>query len=119
MSTKNGAKAKSEQLTGEPRDNAADTRETLDGTVTAIADKAGATTRTRDTVQHVSTEAHEGGRQVGGTVRNHPARWASVGAGAVAATAATVGALKWRQARRAPRSRAERIWRGMTKRFGR
>jgi ElaB/YqjD/DUF883 family membrane-anchored ribosome-binding protein len=121
MSTKNGGKIGTDNLVGDLRDDVAETRESLD-TVGDLTQKADAKTRTRDAVQHVATQARDGGQQaaeqVNDSVRRHPARWASIGAGVVA-VAATVGALRWRQARHTPRGRTERLWHGVTKRFGR
>jgi hypothetical protein len=121
VSTKNGAKIGTDNLVGDLREDIAETRGALAGTADGLAGKVDGKARTRDAVQRVATQARDGGQQaadeVGESVRRHPARWASIGAGLVAAAAA-VGALRWRQARRTPRRRAERTWRTVAKRFG-
>jgi ElaB/YqjD/DUF883 family membrane-anchored ribosome-binding protein len=118
MSAKNGTKLGTDNLVGGLRDDVAETRDALGDTVTDLAQKADVKTRTRETVQDLAAQTREGSEQAVESVRRHPARWASIGVGAVAAAAA-VGALKWRQARRTPRGRVERAWRGLTDRFGR
>jgi hypothetical protein len=122
MSSKNGTKIGTDNLVGDLRGDVAETREALGDTAEAFAEKADATARTTDTVRDVAAQTRDEGRQaveqVSGSVRRHPAWWVSIGAGLVAA-AATVGALRRRQARRTPKGRAARVWRGVTDRVGR
>jgi hypothetical protein len=94
MSSKNSTKIGTDNLVGDLGGDVAETRESLGDTELGVTE------------------------QVGGSVRRHPAWWASVGAGVVAAAAA-VGALRWRQARRTPRGRAARAWQGLTDRLAR
>jgi ElaB/YqjD/DUF883 family membrane-anchored ribosome-binding protein len=122
VSSKNGTKIGTDNLVGDLGGDIAETREILGDQAEALAEKADVKTRTRDAVRAAAVQTREGGQQaverVDGSVRRHPAWWASFGAGVVAAAAAA-GALRWRQARRTPRSRAARAWHGVTDRFGR
>lgn len=122
MNSKNGTKLGTDSLVGDLSGDIAQTREALGDTATALADKTDVKTRTREVVRDAVAQTREGGEQaveqVGGAVRRHPAWWASIGAGVVAAAAA-VGALRWRQARRTPQGRAARAWRAAADRLGR
>jgi hypothetical protein len=99
LSTTKRAGAKADATMNELRDHTAETREDLGGTVSVLADKADVKARTSKAARK-------------------PGVWATVGAAAVTAGAA-VGAMRWRQARRTPRSRAARAWKSVTDRFGR
>ncbi|GAA1822990.1 hypothetical protein HC028_15480 [Planosporangium flavigriseum] len=89
MSSKNSTKIGTDNLVGDLSTDVAETRD-------ALADSP----------------------QLPGAVRRHPAWWTSVGAGLVTAAVA-LGAVKWQQAHRTPKSRATRAWRGLTARFAR
>jgi Protein of unknown function (DUF3618) len=89
------------------RDDVARTRADLSGTVGALADKADVKTRAKN-------RAKEAADDFGDSARRHPVRWGGLVAGLVAAAAA-IGALRWRRSR-TPKSRAERLWHGVTER---
>lgn len=80
-----------------------------------IGKKAGADAGTvvddlRDDIDDMTREVGDMTREVGKPMRRWPGSWAAAVAGVLAGTAA-VATLRWRKARRTPKSRAERAWR--------
>jgi uncharacterized protein DUF3618 len=86
------------------RDDLTHTRKDLGDTMSTLSEKADVKERVADTTH-----------QVGESVRRRPGSWAAAAAG-VLAGAAAIATLRWRKARQAPKSRAERAWHGVTKR---
>ncbi len=85
----------------ELRDDIAQTRADLGGTVGALAEKTDVKKQARKAKERAAD-------QMGESARRHPVRWGGIVAGLLAAVAA-IGALRWRQSRR-PKNRAERVW---------
>jgi hypothetical protein len=94
------------------RDDITRTREDLGGTVGALADKADMKRRART----AKARGQERIEEMGESARRHPVRWGGAIAGLLAALAA-VGTLRWRRSRQ-PKSRTERMWRGVKDRAG-
>jgi len=82
----------------ELRDDITHTRAKLGDTMETLSDKTDVKGRVTDTTQ-----------QVGESVRRRPGTWAAAVAGLLAGTAA-VAVVRWRKARQAPKSRAQRAW---------
>jgi len=81
----------------ELREDIADTRQDLGGTVGALADKADVKARARDSAQDAAEQA------------KRPRVWGPAAAG-LAALAAGFALVRWRKARNKPQRRAMRAW---------